>query len=121
MEVDCSLKSSWPINFFCMVKLFLLIAAVLIVFCSMAPVALNAQQKNNLVLFGRGIYPGDDSSFGFIRNAGFNTFILSSFYIRSNGDVYSGDDNRHPIIQKGRYTGDKAWIDRIASLRNPQG
>jgi len=104
-----------------MFKLNFLTVWLLSVFCSMAGFSVNAQPKDNLVLFGRGTYPGDDSSFALIRNAGFSTFILSSFYIRSNGDVYSGDDNRHPIIQNGRYTGDKAWIDRIASLRSRKG
>jgi len=80
-----------------------------------------AQQKNNLVLFGRGIYPGDDSTFQLIRNSGFQTLMLSSFYIRSNGDVYSGDDNRHPIIHEGRFTGDPEWIKRVASLRGAGG
>ena len=104
-----------------MFKLSFLTVWLLVVFCSMARFSVNAQPKDNLVLFGRGTYPGDDSGFALIHNAGFTTFMLSSFYIRSNGDVYSGDDNRHPIIQNGRYTGDKAWPGRIASLRRPKG
>jgi len=97
-----------------------LFAGVMIAFFSLAHFSVNGQLQNNLVLFGRGTYPGDDSTFKMIRNSGFSTFILSSFYIRSNGDVYSGDDNRRPVIQNGHFTGDKAWIDRIASLRNPK-
>jgi hypothetical protein len=104
-----------------MFKLSVLTGWLLIVFFGMAEFPVSAQSKDKLVLFGRGTYPGNDSDFALIRNAGFSTFILSSFYIRSNGDVYSDDDNRHPIIQNGRYTGDKAWINRIASLRNPKG
>lgn len=99
-------------------KAFFLLPGVMIVFFSLVHFSVNGQKKNDLILFGRGIYPGDDSSYTMIRNAGFSTFILSSFYIRSNGDVYSGDDGRHPIIHNGSYTGDKEWISRISALRN---
>ncbi|HVS97601.1 MAG TPA: hypothetical protein VHE54_14000 [Puia sp.] len=71
----------------------------------------------DLVLFGRGMYPGDDSTYAMIRNSGFTTVTLSSFYIKANGDVYSGDDGRQPIIHEGRYTGSQGWIERVASLR----
>jgi hypothetical protein len=71
-----------------------------------------------LVLFGRGTYPGDDSSFAMIRNSGFTTVMLSSFYIKANGDVYSGDDGHQPIVHEGRFTGSREWIKRIASLRS---
>ncbi|MBS1601626.1 MAG: hypothetical protein JST42_03080 [Bacteroidetes bacterium] len=70
-----------------------------------------------LTLFGRGMYPGDDSTYEMLRGSGFGTIVLSSFYIRSNGDVYSGDDGQHPIIHDGRYVGDRGWLTRIASLR----
>jgi len=63
------------------------------------------------------MYPGDDSTYEMLRSSGFNTIILSSFYIRSNGDVFSGDDGQHPIIHDGQYVGDKQWLNRIASLR----
>ena len=74
-------------------------------------------QGNRLTLFGRGMYPGDDSTYEMLRGSGFGTIILSSFYIRSNGDVYSGDDGQHPIIHDGQYVGDRQWLERIASLR----
>ena len=71
----------------------------------------------NTILFGRGTYPGDDSTYAMIRTSGFTTMMLSSFYIKGNGDVYSGDDGRQPIIHEGRYVGNKEWIKRVASLR----
>jgi hypothetical protein len=71
----------------------------------------------NLTLFGRGMYPGDDSTYATIRGSGFTTVLLSSFYIKENGDVYSGDDGHQPIIHAGRYTGSREWIKRVASLR----
>jgi hypothetical protein len=73
--------------------------------------------SGDLILFGRGTYPGDDSSYEQIRESGFGTFMLSSFYIKGNGDVYSGDDGRQPIIHEGRYTGSADWVRRIAALR----
>ncbi|MFT3934515.1 MAG: hypothetical protein QM726_12910 [Chitinophagaceae bacterium] len=90
---------------------------MMVVFIGLFSFSANAQKQGS-VLFGRGTYPGDDSSFLAIRNAGFSTFILSSFYIKANGDVVSGDDGRHPIIQNGRFTGSNEWISRVASLRN---
>lgn len=71
----------------------------------------------NLTMFGRGLYPGDDATFEQLKASGFTTIILSSFYIRANGDVYSGDDSKHPIIRNGRYVGNKAWLKRVASLK----
>ena len=61
----------------------------------------------NLTMFGRGMYPGDDSTYEHLRNSGFTTVILSSFYIHANGDVYSGDDHTNPIIHDGQYVGSK--------------
>jgi hypothetical protein len=70
----------------------------------------------NLTMYGRGLYPGDDSIYDDLRLSGFTTIVLSSFYIHANGDVYSGD-SRNPIIHDGKYIGDTAWLRRIASLR----
>ena len=75
----------------------------------------------NLTLFGRGMYPGDDSTFEKVRTSGFTTVILSSFYIRADGDVYSGDDNKTPIIHDGRYVGSKEWLKRVAALKQQPG
>lgn len=71
----------------------------------------------SLTMFGRGMYPGDDTTFSHLKSSGFNTIILSSFYIKVNGDVYSGDDNKNPIIHDGKYVGDTAWLRRVASLK----
>lgn len=74
----------------------------------------------NLTLYGRGLYPGDDSTYYDLRMSGFTTIVLSSFYIHSNGDLYSGD-SRSPIIHNGEYVGDKEWLRRIASLKQKPG
>lgn len=71
----------------------------------------------NLTMFGRGMYPGDDSTYEYLRSSGFTTIILSSFYIRANGDVYSGDDHRNPVIHGGKYVGNKEWLQHVASLK----
>jgi hypothetical protein len=84
---------------------------------SASPVALASP---NLTIYGRGLYPGTDSIFDDLRWSGFNTIVLSSFYIHENGDVYSGD-SRSPIIHDGKYIGDKEWLRRIASLRQKPG
>ena len=68
------------------------------------------------ILFGRGLYPGDDSTYATINASGYNTIVVSSFYIRTNGDVYSGDSHS-PIIHDGHYVGDKEWLKRLASLK----
>jgi hypothetical protein len=74
----------------------------------------------NLTMYGRGLYPGDDTVFDDLRLSGFTTVVLSSFYIHENGDVYSGD-SRNPIIHDGKYIGDKEWLRRIASLKQKPG
>jgi len=74
----------------------------------------------NLALFGRGLYPGDDSTFECIKASGFTTVILSSFYIHADGDVYSGDD-KDPIIHNGRYSGSQEWRRRVNSLKQGPG
>jgi hypothetical protein len=43
--------------------------------------------------------------------------MLSSFYIRSNGDLVSGDDGRHPIIHDGKFTGSAEWVKRVKGLK----
>ena len=77
--------------------------------------------KTELVLFGRGLYPGDDATFDLVRHSGFTTLMLSSFYIKANGDVYSGDDGHHPIIHQGVYTGNEEWLRRVQSLKKQSG
>jgi len=75
----------------------------------------------NVILYGRGIYPGDDPTYEMIRTSGFTTLMLSSFYIRANGDVVSGDDGLHPIIHQGEFTGSEDWLRRVQSLRKGGG
>ncbi len=75
----------------------------------------------HLAIFGRGMYPGDDSTFRQLKESGFTTVILSSFYIHANGDVYSGDDGKNPVIHDGHYTGSKEWPGRVASLKQRPG
>ncbi len=71
----------------------------------------------NLVLYGRGLYPGDDTTFDLISQSGFTTLMLSSFYIKANGDLVSGDDGRHPIIHNGVYTGSEEWARRVNNIK----
>lgn len=73
-------------------------------------------EDTSLTMFGRGLYPGDDTTYNILKESGFTTIILSSFYIHANGDVYSGDD-KVPVIHDGKYVGNKEWLRRIASLR----
>jgi hypothetical protein len=75
---------------------------------------------SNLAIFSRSIYPGDDATFDTLRESGFTTVILSSFYIHDDGDVYSGDSHM-PIIHDGKYIGDPAWLKRVASLKKRPG
>jgi len=114
-----------------MKKAFLLLCLLASVFA--LPAAAAQQDKNvsvytgdplpappadtNLTMFGRGIYPGDDSTYLNLRNSGFTTVILSSFYIRPNGDVFSGDEHTTPIIHDGKFVGDREWLKRVASLK----
>ena len=101
-----------------MKKQFIVFAGMLVASLSLFGQSTLPFADPNLVLFGRGMYPGDDSTYASIRNSGFTTVLLSSFYIKANGDVFSGDDGHEPIIHEGRYTGSREWIKRIASLRN---
>ena len=47
--------------------------------------------------------------------------MLSSFYIRADGDVYSGDDPHHPVIHQGKYTGSEEWLKRVRSVKGNPG
>ena len=70
----------------------------------------------NLVLFGRGLYPGDDTTYQLLKNSGFNTLLLSSFYIHADGDLYSGDSPQ-PIVHEGKWVGDTAYVRRVNDLK----
>lgn len=89
----------------------------LVFFVCLSLFAAGQVREPNTILFGRGTYPGDDSSYAMIRSSGFTTMMLSSFYIKANGDVYSGDDGSRPVIHAGHYSGDEGWLKRVASLR----
>lgn len=104
-------------------KLF--VASLLLVICfacspRVAPKG-RTVSHSNVILYGRGLYPGDDSTYEMIRTSGFTTLMLSSYYIRANGDVVSGDDGRHPIIHEGEFTGSEDWLRRVQSLRKGAG
>jgi len=70
----------------------------------------------NLAIFGRGLYPGDDSTYRLLKHSGFNTLLLSSFYIHSDGDLYSGDSHQ-PIIHNGKWVGDSSYVKRVNDLK----
>lgn len=70
----------------------------------------------NLAIFGRGLYPGDDTTYSLLKQSGFNTLLLSSFYIHADGDLYSGDSHQ-PIIHNGKWVGDTAFVRRVNDLK----
>jgi len=70
----------------------------------------------NLAIFGRGLYPGDDSTYRLLKHSGFNTLLLSSFYIHADGDLYSGDSHQ-PIIHNGKWVGDSSYVKRVNDLK----
>jgi hypothetical protein len=70
----------------------------------------------NLAIFGRGLYPGNDTTYRLLKHSGFNTLLLSSFYIHADGDLYSGDSHQ-PIIHNGKWVGDPAYVRRVTDLK----
>jgi len=72
--------------------------------------------KKNLAMFGRGLYPGNDTTFNLLKSSGFNTLLLSSFYIHADGDLYSGDSHQ-PIIHNGKWVGDPSYVKRVNDLK----
>ncbi len=72
--------------------------------------------SKNLSLFGRGLYPGDDTTYRLLKHSGFKTLLLSSFYIHADGDLYSGDSHQ-PIIHQGKWVGDSAYVRRVRNLK----
>ncbi|MBS7566695.1 hypothetical protein KHS38_19985 [Mucilaginibacter sp. Bleaf8] len=87
-------------------------------FCSAqktyAPAA--ALPAKNLAMFARGSYPGDDKTYQLLKQSGFTTLLLSSFYIHADGDLYSGD-SRQPIVHNGKWVGDSAYVKRVRNLK----
>jgi len=72
--------------------------------------------SRNLALYGRGLYPGNDTTYSLLKHSGFNTLLLSSFYIHADGDLYSGDSHQ-PIIHNGKWVGDSAYVKRVIDLK----
>ena len=70
----------------------------------------------NLAIYGRGLYPGNDTTYRLLKNSGFNTLLLSSFYIHADGDLYSGDSHQ-PIIHNGKWVGDSSYVRRVNDLK----
>jgi len=70
----------------------------------------------NLSMFGRGMYPGNDTTYTLLKRSGFNTILLSSFYIHADGDLYSGD-SKQPIVHEGKWVGDPAYVKRVRDLK----
>jgi len=70
----------------------------------------------NLAMFGRGLYPGDDTTYHLLKKSGFKTLLLSSFYIHADGDLYSGDSHQ-PIIHDGKWVGDSSYVKRVRGLK----
>jgi len=72
--------------------------------------------SRNLAMFGRGLYPGNDTTYNLLKKSGFNTLLLSSFYIHADGDLYSGDSHQ-PIIHNGKWVGDASYVIRVKNLK----
>jgi hypothetical protein len=70
----------------------------------------------NLAMFARGSYPGNDTTYRLLKKSGFTTLFLSSFYIHSDGDLYSGDSHQ-PVIHNGKWVGDPAYVKRVLDLK----
>jgi len=70
----------------------------------------------NLAIYGRGLYPGDDTTYRLLKHSGFTTLILSSFYIHADGDLYSGDSHQ-PVIHNGKWVGDSSYLRRVIDLK----
>src|ERR1700712_1848443 len=70
----------------------------------------------NLSIFGRGLYPGEDTTYQLLKHSGFSTVLLSSFYIHADGDLYSGDSHM-PIIHNGKWVGDSSYVRRVVDLK----
>jgi hypothetical protein len=81
---------------------------------SYAPAA--ALPSKNLAMFGRGLYPGNDTTYRLLKRSGFSTILLSSFYIHADGDLYSGDSHQ-PIIHQGKWVGDASYVKRVNDLK----
>jgi len=70
----------------------------------------------NLGIYGRGLYPGNDTTYRLLKHSGFTTLLLSSFYIHANGDLYSGDSHQ-PIIHNGKWVGDSSYVRMVNDLK----
>jgi hypothetical protein len=98
---------------------FLFISLVAFSLCcsaqhSFAPAA--PLPAKNLTIFGRGLYPGNDTTYRLLKQSSFNTVLLSSFYIHADGDLYSGDSHA-PIIHNGKWVGDALYVKRVKDLK----
>ncbi len=104
----------------CMMKSLFLLSwlAVFSIFCSAQQPYKQAAPlpAKNLIMFGRGLYPGDDKDYQLLKQSGFNTLLLSSFYIHEDGDLYSGDSHS-PIIHNGKWVGDASYVKRVKDLK----
>lgn len=58
-----------------------------------------------------------DSVYTYMQASGFNTIVISSYYLDSSGNVFSGDDLKSPIISNGKYVGDTSFLRRISELK----
>jgi hypothetical protein len=99
--------------------LFLFICLVTFsLFCSAQQIDAPAASlpAKNLAMFGRGLYPGDDTTYHLLKHSGFKTLLLSSFYIHADGDLYSGDSHQ-PIIHNGKWVGNASYVKRVRDLK----
>jgi hypothetical protein len=94
----------------------ILTACSLISFGQLRSTPAAALPAKNLTMFARGLYPGNDTTYRLLKGSGFNTILLSSFYIHADGDLYSGDSHQ-PIIHQGKWVGDASYVKRVRDLK----
>ncbi|MGI4823632.1 MAG: hypothetical protein ACRYFV_20675 [Janthinobacterium lividum] len=60
------------------------------------------------------LYTGGQSVISDLQASGFNTVVAWALHVAANGDLYFNDT---PIVQAGKYTGDAAWPNLLAGLK----
>jgi hypothetical protein len=66
-------------------------------------------------LFGGGpFYSGGSATMNALRASGFNTIVLWSVHVRSNGDLVLNDQR---VVAEGAYVGNPDWPAQLASLK----
>lgn len=121
MLILSKLFLTWSLISYCQIMKFFFLFICCLAFsfsCAAQPTFAQAAPlpAKNLAMFGRGLYPGNDTTYQQLKQSGFTTVLLSSFYIHADGDLYSGDSHQ-PIIHQGKWVGDPAYVKRVKDLK----